>query len=481
MLENKDIDNLFKSAIEPYEMEPTDKVWTSLDAELAKKQMAGSAKKGNGLKYLSIIAGLMLLSFAAYQILAPSSYINNTSDKKKDEVSQANEMASANSSTIDERVKTFFGNKTDNASKGTASKEANNDEAVNQLSHNGNNSSLVQNNSADNQETKNINSDQGSGLNSNQNKRADNLVASTASKGAYDNVANQQTETASAATSNSTTSSENTSGEDAGNANTFNTNSTNNHSDATQPSTQTENKNENDGVSSSHATNEETGTTQSSTSAETKNLPAASSQPQSDMAAISSNQSVNGNADERKENPQSANSSTANAQQDNTAVIHAIPLNQLKPRFSLDAFYSPGIISGATQNNSNNTQSAATTTSQQFNYSYNTGALLRFDFSDRWSVALGCTYSTLDYSTSVSTRYRVPPADSGHGGGGQWHFPHGDDDTTFSHNFNDHNFFNHYFPYSPSDNSFDFNNSCGNILTLPIREPILITVVYPNL
>src|SRR5438874_8685142 len=69
MEENEDIENideLSRSAIEPYEMKPPDGAWNSLDAELTKKQAIIYKKRADRFKLLSLTLALLLLSFITY-------------------------------------------------------------------------------------------------------------------------------------------------------------------------------------------------------------------------------------------------------------------------------------------------------------------------------------------------------------------------------------------------------------------------------
>ncbi|HYV90252.1 MAG TPA: hypothetical protein VE978_00645 [Chitinophagales bacterium] len=69
MEENKDIENideLSRSVIEPFEMNPPAGAWDALDAELTKKQAILYKKRASRFKLLSITLALLLFSFIIY-------------------------------------------------------------------------------------------------------------------------------------------------------------------------------------------------------------------------------------------------------------------------------------------------------------------------------------------------------------------------------------------------------------------------------
>ena len=165
-------------------------------------------------------------------------------------------------------------------------------------------------------------------------------------------------------------------------------------------------------------------------------------------------------------NAQAAANSSSGQNAGNAA---AMSLKEVKQRFSADVFYSPEITSRTMDNLI--TSGSATTATDKFNFSFNTGALFRFDLNDHWSVSLGATYSTISYSTSVKSSYVVPASDTAGGpqnnGGFHIHGGHGGpggggNDNDSSHQFNDPNYFNHYFPPSNNNNNVQYNNDCGN-------------------
>jgi len=69
MEEKKNIDDLFRSAIEPAEMTPPARAWNSLDAELSRKETLLYKKKANRFRLLSIGLILLLVSFVAYHYI----------------------------------------------------------------------------------------------------------------------------------------------------------------------------------------------------------------------------------------------------------------------------------------------------------------------------------------------------------------------------------------------------------------------------
>src|SRR5258708_4903903 len=73
MVEDNHIDNLFRSALEPFEASPSEKVWSSLDAALSKRQSAianGEAageKKKKKRRFLFLLLALVVGSFGGYE------------------------------------------------------------------------------------------------------------------------------------------------------------------------------------------------------------------------------------------------------------------------------------------------------------------------------------------------------------------------------------------------------------------------------
>jgi len=70
MEDEKNIDDLFRKAVEPYTVPPPPKVWSSLDAELARKQATLYQQKANRYKWLSIALLFLFASFVAYHFLS---------------------------------------------------------------------------------------------------------------------------------------------------------------------------------------------------------------------------------------------------------------------------------------------------------------------------------------------------------------------------------------------------------------------------
>jgi hypothetical protein len=76
MDDNTNIDDLFRSEIEPFRMEPSEKSWNSLQTELAKKRSAAIRKRRLG--WFSASVFLLILSYTSYKYFSSES----SSDKK---------------------------------------------------------------------------------------------------------------------------------------------------------------------------------------------------------------------------------------------------------------------------------------------------------------------------------------------------------------------------------------------------------------
>src|SRR5687768_6892017 len=92
MEEYNKIDELFRSAIEPLEERPSDKVWASLDAGLNKRQAA--PKKGKR-RIFFILFALLVGSFATYQFYGKK---NNWSNEARESTAQIKSVTSTNNS-----------------------------------------------------------------------------------------------------------------------------------------------------------------------------------------------------------------------------------------------------------------------------------------------------------------------------------------------------------------------------------------------
>ena len=68
-----DIDNLFQTNVEKFEMAPPEKAWTSLNAELDAKQAVIYKKKAYRYQLISISLSVLLISLIAFQYFAPHS------------------------------------------------------------------------------------------------------------------------------------------------------------------------------------------------------------------------------------------------------------------------------------------------------------------------------------------------------------------------------------------------------------------------
>lgn len=97
MEENNNIDDLFRSAIEPFEMAPSAKGKEKLLAELGKKRKAGNFKRGLGFFSVSIV--LLFVGYTAYH------FLNSASSKKNVPVEVSTKNFSASSSNPNVELK----------------------------------------------------------------------------------------------------------------------------------------------------------------------------------------------------------------------------------------------------------------------------------------------------------------------------------------------------------------------------------------
>lgn len=102
MEENKDIDKIFRDHLDPFEMEPSEQVWTSIQAQLDKK------KKNRGLWFfwLALVTGVV--SFGIYQFMDTKQASVSVNENQKTEAAienlQEEKIASGNySATSDEQ------------------------------------------------------------------------------------------------------------------------------------------------------------------------------------------------------------------------------------------------------------------------------------------------------------------------------------------------------------------------------------------
>ena len=78
MKDENEIDRLFQTNIEPFEMTPPKKAWTSLDAELDKKQVTLFKRKAFRYQLISITLSILLLTFITFQYFVPTNYSKNS-------------------------------------------------------------------------------------------------------------------------------------------------------------------------------------------------------------------------------------------------------------------------------------------------------------------------------------------------------------------------------------------------------------------
>ena len=101
MKDNNYIDDLFRSGLEDFEMNPSEKNWNSLETELAKK--LASRKRKNRIKLFSIALLLLLTSFITYKFYTTNN--SSTSENKKETVSaddiRNNKASSSNIKSTD--------------------------------------------------------------------------------------------------------------------------------------------------------------------------------------------------------------------------------------------------------------------------------------------------------------------------------------------------------------------------------------------
>src|SRR5436190_1124718 len=88
------IDDVFRSAVEPLQETPSDKVWVALDGKLAETQAATGKKKNNRRLFL-LLAALLITSFSALII---------KSEYDKEHVSVSSELTSLTASDNSNRT-----------------------------------------------------------------------------------------------------------------------------------------------------------------------------------------------------------------------------------------------------------------------------------------------------------------------------------------------------------------------------------------
>ena len=110
MEENNNIDDLFRSAIESFEMKPSPKGKEKLFAELGKKRKAGNFKRGLGFFSISIV--LLFVGFTGYR------YFKSSSSKKSAPVEFSTNINEPISSVVsgDEAKPAIPNNTTSNSS-----------------------------------------------------------------------------------------------------------------------------------------------------------------------------------------------------------------------------------------------------------------------------------------------------------------------------------------------------------------------------
>ncbi len=510
--ENKDIDNLFKSAIEPFAMEPTDKVWTSLEKGLADKGAGGTAVKGGyGIKLLSIVTAVLLISFGTYKLLVPADSAVKQNEVASTPAAAVKTSAPGNSSAMDARVKEFFGSSQEKGSKAGSSSNAAALAGINTSDVNSNedkvSSSTVAKSTVKNED--HLSSPSSVAFTNNNTGKQLTAASSSASANKDALTPNERTARSSSASANSPTpgleqrsSPWNPALAIAGTMNQggdadINTNPENAAASELQ-------KKENAGEGVKPETLQSSSQSGESKEAAQTNQPAANADGGTSKQAPNGNVPAESHSDAASENktpaqdfplvlnnsktesdkvedaPASLKGTEATADATSTGPLTNINASKgIMRRLSVDAFYAPEI---ANRNYDLTSGSSATKTTEKFNYSFNTGVLFRMDLNSHFSVSLGCTYSVLDYLNTVTTSYTVPQPDSTgrpqQGGG--WHIPHGDhegqghgghggqggheddEDSAFSHQFHDPDFFNHYFP-TDDDNNINYNNSCGSV------------------
>lgn len=76
-----DIDNLFQTNVEKFEMAPPEKAWTSLNAALDTKQAVIYKKKAYRYQLISISLSVLLISLVAFQYFAPHSNLDSGNNR----------------------------------------------------------------------------------------------------------------------------------------------------------------------------------------------------------------------------------------------------------------------------------------------------------------------------------------------------------------------------------------------------------------
>jgi len=412
MSEDNHIDNLFRSSLESYEPTPSEKVWGSLDDALSRKQAAiaggdaSSEKKKNRKRFLFLLFALLVGSFGAYEYF--SGKVSST------------EYQVLNTKPQTTPIEVSIGKMTI-----TSSKEL-----------------VADNSSKPAINIANKSSEKSSGQSVNSQVSVNGSYVHSPADRSATGISKSNTAIKSPASNRSSKHSTPTV---AGNIN-------GKQSDA-------EPKNANGGLYAKANTNEE----RKSERDDNKNNNTA--EPTATSSNSSSEQAENSNTENRNgesqanasssENPAPATSSeTANMQPPPLVEAPAPPTIESKEpiggfltKLSVAGFYSPELANQYFKNSSSSAgQSAGTTSSEKFGPSFNTGALFRYDISDKgvWSVGVGLTYSTLEQITSLTTSYIVPS------------------DT--DHNTAIHGADSSFFHFSSSGSQhYTFNSSCGTV------------------
>ncbi len=118
MEDNSNIDDLFRSEIEPFRMEPSEKSWNSLQAELAKKRSA--AIRLRRLGWFSASVFLLILSYTSYKYFSSES---STDHKLQNNIEINNEDSNHDNSSVNNTAP-VKNNTVQNSSESIASKES---------------------------------------------------------------------------------------------------------------------------------------------------------------------------------------------------------------------------------------------------------------------------------------------------------------------------------------------------------------------
>ncbi len=118
MEDNSNIDDLFRSEIEPFRMEPSEKSWNSLQAELAKKRSAAIRKRRLG--WFSASVFLLILSYTSYKYFSSE---NLTDKKLKNNIEINSEDSNHDNSSVNNTAP-VKNNTVQNSSESIASKES---------------------------------------------------------------------------------------------------------------------------------------------------------------------------------------------------------------------------------------------------------------------------------------------------------------------------------------------------------------------